>query len=210
MVSQTEPAEDKLVALASIAAELHSVMGVAWSVSLAGKNAKVISAQAGDKGLGFKPITESIDEISQQAIRGVDEISNEALHLSKIAVNEQRSIDAYRRFHLIMKKDGGAKYIKSLSAGLQNVEDNMRASMREFKKSMNHLTLLLETMDQCMLSARAIASVSRIVTSSGQEYRDKLKVVADDLDKAASYIKQRLLNSYQHLSNVNVLTHKSI
>ncbi len=210
MTSSAEPVEDKLVALASIAAELHSVMGVVWNVSLAGKNAKVISAQAGDKGRGFRPITESIDEISQQAIRGVDEISSEALRLSKISVHEQRSIDAYQRFNSVVKKDADAKYIKTISPAVKKVEDKMRASMSEFKKSMNHLTLLLETMDQCMLSARAVASVSRIVTSSGQEYRDKLTVVSNDLDKAASYIKQRLSNSYRHLNNVNALRQKGI
>ncbi len=203
MGAPTEPVEDKLVALASIAAELHSVMGVVWSVSLAGKNAKVISAQAGDKGLGFRPITESIDEISQQAIRGVDDISSEALRLSKIAVHEQRSIDAYQRFNSVIKKNVDAKYIKTILPAVNKVEQSMRASISEFKKSMNNLTLLLETMDQCMLTARAVASVSRIVTSSGQEYRDKLTVVSNDLDKAARYIKQRLLNSYRHLNNVN-------
>lgn len=204
MTPPTEKVEDKLVALASIAAELYSVVDVARNVSRAGKNAKVISAEAGDKGLGFQPITESIDEIAQQAMDGVDEISLAALELSKIAVYEQRSIDAYRRFESVLTKDKDAKYIGSLSTVMRRVEEHMRVSTMEFKKSMTQLILLLESMDQCMLSARAIASVSRIVTSSASEYRDKLKVVADDLDKAAIHIKQRLANSYQHLNYVNM------
>ena len=68
--------------------------------------------------------------------------------------------------------------------------------------------MLLESMDECMLSARAIASVSRIVTSNAQAYRDKLKVVADDLDKATIYIKEKLSDSYQQLNNVNTQAHK--
>ena len=204
MTPPTEKVEDKLVALASIAAELYSVVDVARNVSRAGKNAKVISAEAGDKGLGFQPITESIDEIAQQAMDGVDEISLAALELSKIAVYEQRSIDAYRRFESVLTKDNDAIYIGSLSTVMSRVEEHMRVSTMEFKKSMTQLILLLESMDQCMLSARAIASVSRIVTSSASEYRDKLKVVADDLDKAAIHIKQRLANSYQHLNYVNM------
>lgn len=204
----TEQVEGKLVALASIAAELHSVVDIALSVSRAGKNAKVISAQAGDKGLGFRPITEQIDELSKQTMDGVDEISHAALELSKIAVHEQRSIDAYRRFDSVIKKESDAKYIKSMTGVMRNVEDSMRSSMSEFKKSMTRLTLLLESMDQCMLSARAVASVSRIVTSNASEYTAKLKVVADDLDKAASYIKQKLANSYEHLNYVNMPTKK--
>ncbi len=208
--TNTEQAEDKFVALASIAAELHSVVDVAWSVSLAGKNAKVISAQAGQAGLGFKPITESIDEVSQQAMSGVNEISCAALELSKISVQEQRSIDAYRRFESVFRKNSDAKYIRSLSAAMRRVEDRMQASMSEFRHSMNQLTLLLEAMDQCMLAARAIASVSRIVTSNTSEYRDKLSVVAYDLDKAAIHIKQRLANSYEHLNHVDMLTHQGV
>lgn len=210
MATPIDEVEDKLVALASIAAELYSVVDVAMNVSRAGKNAKVISAQAGDKGIGFQPITESIDEIAKQAMEGVDEISLAALELSKIAVYEQRSIDAYRRFGSVLIKDKDAKYIGSLSTVMQRVEEHMRASMTEFKKSMTRLILLLESMDQCMLSARAIASVSRIVTSSASEYRDKLKVVADDLDKAAIHIKQRLANSYQHLNYVNMQRAKEV
>ena len=208
MTSVTQQAEDKFVALASIAAELNSVMAVAWGVSLAAKNAKVISAQAGDKGLGFQPITEFIDEIAQQAMQGVQDINDEALHLTKIAVNEQRSIDAYRRFDSVRKKDGQARYIGSMAIAMQQVEQNMLDSTQAMKKSLNNLNTLLESMDECMVSARAIASVSRIVTSNAQEYRDKLALVADDLDKATIFIKEKLAESYQHLNNVNMQTRK--
>lgn len=206
--TNTKFVEDKLVALASIAAELHSVVDVAWSVSLAGKNAKVISAQAGKAGRGFQPITESIDEVSQQAMTGVNEISTAALALSRISVQEQRSIDAYKRFESVMSKGQDAKYIKSLDGVMARVEENMRVSITQFKKSMTKLTLLMEAMDQCMLAARSIASVSRIVTSNTSEYRDKLSVVAYDLDKAAVHIKHRLSNSYEHLNRVDMLAHK--
>ncbi len=208
MSIQTEQVEDRLVALASIAAELHSVMSIAWGVSLAAKNAKVISAQAGDKALGFQPITEFIDTISQLAMNGVNDINNEALRLSKIAVNQQRSVDAYHRFDSVKKRDPGAQYLNSMSAAMKRVEQNMLASTKAFKKSRNQLTTLLESMDECMLSARAIASVSRIVTADAQEYKDKLIVVADDLDRAATYIKEKLSDSYQHLNNVDLATHK--
>lgn len=201
-------AEDKLVALASIAAELSSVVDIALNISQAGKNAKEITVEAGDNGLGFLPITESIDEISQQVMSGIGEISDAALQLSKIAVHEQRSIEANRIFDMVIKKHSDAQYISSMSRAMREVENNMRATMSEFRRSMNQLTLLLEAMDQCMLSARAIASVSRIVTSDASEYRDKLKVVADSLDNASISIKQRLANSYQHLNHVTSLAHK--
>jgi len=203
MSNAVTTSKDKLVALASIAAELYSVMGVAWGVSLAAKNAKVISVQAGDKGRGFQPITEFIDDISQQAMKGVNEINSAALQLSRIAVNEQRSVNAYHRFASVQRKNSDAQHLKSMAPAMKRVEKTMLASTKEFKRSLQQLSQLLEAMDECMLSARSIASVSRIVTSDSGVFRDKLKVVADELDKAAIYIKDKLSDSYQHLVNVN-------
>ena len=187
--------ENTFVALASISAELYSVMQIAWGVSLAAKNAKVISAQSGDKGRGFQPITNFIDEISQQAMQGVQDINTEAMRLTRIAVYEQQSIDAYRRFDSVRTKNAHARHIKSMNMAMEQVEKNMRESVHKFKKSMSNLNMLLESMDECMLSAKAVASVSRIVTSNAGEYRDKLKIVADELDEATNTIKEKLMES---------------
>lgn len=202
MLNQTKLEESRFVALASIAAELHSVMDIAKGVSLAAKNAKYISAQAGENALGFQPITDFIDEISQQAISGVNEINKAALKLSKIAVYEQRSYNAYLRFNLVEKKYKDARYIGSLSAAMARVEKKMNTTRNEYKKSMGYLVDLLETMDGCMLSAQSIASVSRIVTSNANEYQAKLQIVADSLDDASSFIKRKVADSYRHLNQI--------
>lgn len=206
MSENTIENQDRLVALASIAAELHAVMNVAYGVSLAAKNAKVISAQAGDKGLGFQPITDFIDEISQLAIEGVTTINNNALKLSKIAVHEQRTYDAYQRFTSVINRNKDAAFISSLAPSMTRVEIHMVDSFKAFKDSMKDLFILLEEMDKHMLSARAIASVSRIVTSDAQEFRNKLDVVASNLDNAAVFIKDKVSDSYEHLDRVKTLT----
>lgn len=201
--SSTSSDQSKSVAIASIASELHAVMDIAWGVSLAAKNAKVISAQAGEKALGFQPITDFIDEISVQAINSVNEINQEATKLSRITVNEQRSQDAYRRFSSVIHKNADARHIGSLAKAMTKVEEHMLDRQHEFKTCIRKLIMALEEMDQCMLAARAIASVSRIVTSNSQEYRANLQVVSDDLDKAAIYIKEKVSDSYKHLSKLN-------
>ena len=210
MPSPSSHNKSSLVELASIAAELHSVMEVAWGVSLAAKNAKVVSVQAGDQGRGFQPITQFIDEISQQAMKGVKEINLAALQLCKIAVDEQRSINAYQRFESVRTKSADARYIDSMAPAMKGVEQTMLESTRAFKTSLRHLSLLLESMDQCMLSARSIASVSRIVTSNAEGYRDKLKVVSDELDRAAIFIKEKVSHSYKHLGNVTINNHRRV
>lgn len=196
----------RLVALASIAAELNSVMNVAYGVSLAAKNAKVISAQAGEKGLGFQPITDFIDEISQLAINSVNHINDSALKLSKNAVHEQRAYETYQLFNAVKKKHEDAKFVSSLEPAITRVTENMLDSFKNFKKNMNDLFMLLEEMNEYMLSARAIASVSRIVTSDAQEFRNKLEVVASNLDNAAVFIKDKVSDTYKHLDRVKTLS----
>ena len=208
MADQAATEDNQLVALASIAAVLHGVKDVAWGVSLAAKNAKVISAQAGDKGLGFQPITNFIDEISQQAMKGVNEISDEALKLSKISVHNQRSRDAYRRFDSVRRKNKDARYISSMDQAMDTVEKNMLLAAQDFKKTFKQLLTLLEAMDESMLSAKSIAAVSRIVTADAQEYRAKLEVVANNLEDAANYIKEKVRDSYEYLSTVNHSTRR--
>ncbi|MDH5327835.1 MAG: hypothetical protein OEZ68_18190 [Gammaproteobacteria bacterium] len=203
MNTNSDKFDNDLVALASIAAVLHSVKQVAWGVSLAAKNAMVISAQAGDKGRGFQPITTFIDEISQIAMEGVNEISDAALMLSRIAVENQRQYDAYQRFLTVKSQSQDARYIATLDAAMKRVENNMLRSMAEYKKAMRDLVFRLEAMDENMLAARAIASVSRIVTADSGEYRSKLEVVANNLETASVYIKEKVLHSYQCLSMVS-------
>lgn len=202
-MTTTGVVQTKKAAIASIAAELHAVMKVALGVSLAAKNAKVMSAQAGDKALGFHPITNFIDEIAQQAIQGVEEIDHHALKLSYITVTEERTRDAYRRFTSVVRNYADARYIESLKTNMQKVEEAMQEAQREYQMSIRKLFTLLEAINECMLSAQAIASVSRIVTANAGDYRSNLQVVADTLDQAAIFIKDKVSTSHNHLRHID-------
>lgn len=204
MAASTIEEESRIVSIARIAAELQSVMGVAWGVSLAAKNAMVMSAQAGDKAKGFKPVTEFIDEISKQAISGVVNINREALKLSRISVAEERARDANDKFLSVMKKNKKSIYINTLKDGIFRVERKMHVVRQEFKDGLKVLVASLESMDECMKSAKCIASVARIVISDAQEYRDNLTSVADNLDEAAVYIKEKVNNSYYYLQSISI------
>lgn len=194
--------ESKVVAIASIAAELQSVMRVAWGLSLAAKNAMVMSAQAGEKALGFQPITTFIDDIAKETIDGVNDINKEAIKLSRITVAEERASDANQRFLSVFKKNKDAAHIDSLTQGMSHVENNLQVIQSEFNKRLHNLVDSLDKMSECMLSARSIASVSRVVTADAQEYSDKLKAVADSLDEAAIHITDKVNESYKHLQHI--------
>jgi hypothetical protein len=191
------------VVIASMAAELHSVLEVAWGVSLAAKNAKIISTQAGDIARGFHPITKFIDQISVQAMSGVRDIDERALALTHITVAEERAIDAQRRFASVFKEHPKAKFISSLSPAMHKVDDGLEDIRRDFKGHMHSLDSLLEELDECMLSARSVASVSKIVTANTGDYKEKLLNVSRTLENAAKFIKEKTTNSHYLLNSLS-------
>ena len=202
----TETVDDKFVALASIASDLHSVMEVAWGVSMAAKNAKVISAQSGSEADGFQPITDFIEEIAHQSMDGVDEINTAALELTKLAVDEQRHKEARDRFLQVQQQTQDLSNSKSLTPAIERAKRQLSDSQTVLRRKIIDLELLLESMEECMLSASSVASVSRIVTSGAEEHRDKLKVVSDELDEATKFIKEKLATSHRHLQYVKAQT----
>ena len=194
---------------ASVAAELNGVMDVAKGVSLAAKNAKYISAQAGEIAQGFQPITDFINDISEQVIAYVNDINRVALQLSSSAVEEQRARNAFIRFRRVLELNAEARHIGSLSDSMSAVSEKLEIYKQQFKKNLEELIELLETLDSCMLSANSIASVSRIVTADTREFHDKLMVVADNLDQASFFIKEKVALSYKHLQQVKSITNQA-
>ena len=192
----------KFVAISSIAADLHAVLKVAWEVSLAAKNARVMSAQAGDVARGFQPITDFIDEIASRAIKGVNEIDQEALELAQLTVKEFRAVNARNRFTRVINEGSDAQYIQSLATGMSRVNDDLQKTSDEIRTRTNMLLLLLREMEECMVSAKAIASVSCIVVANSGEYKDKLGSVSDSLRDAAGYIHGKVTDSYKLLDQI--------
>lgn len=191
--------QNAVVAVASIAADLSSVMHIAWEVTLASKNAMVIAAQAGDKARGFQPITSFIDEIASATTDGVMKINDEALEVSRLAVEEIRASDALRRFRLIAHHADNAIHLSSLGPATQKLERKLVGLNQAFKAHNRTLKELLDSLDEGMRAASAIASVCRIEASRAAEYRANLNVVAEDLDKAAVQIKNMIRQSLKRL-----------
>ncbi|MDH5229844.1 MAG: chemotaxis protein [Gammaproteobacteria bacterium] len=196
--------ENIIVSVATIAADLASVMRIAWEVSLAAKNAKVIAAQAGDQARGFQPITNFIDEIATQAAEGVSRINDSALSVSRIAVQETRALEAYERFIKVAELAKDARHVQSVKPAIEQVNKDLLDYQTQFKKQYRTLLQDLGDLSQVMLAAGAIASLCRVEGARAGEYRESLQVVAEDLDKATTVIKQKITNSYQRLNNMEL------
>ena len=202
MTTQREQ-HNAVVAVASIAADLSSVMHIAWEVTLASKNAMVIAAQAGDKARGFQPITGLIDEIASATTDGVTQINHEALEVSRLAVEGIRAHDALRRFNDVARYAGKVSNITSLRPPIRTLEQRLVELTQAFRQHHRRLRELLDNLDEGMRAASAIASVCRIEASRAAEYRANLNVVAEDLDKAAIQIKEMIDISKKRLEGID-------
>jgi hypothetical protein len=206
-VRQATTRQNPMVAIAGIAADLSSVMHIAWEVTLASKNAMFIASRAGEKARGFQPITGFIDEIASSTTSGVTKINTQALEVSRLAVEESRARDALTRYRDGVRLGRGGAHISSMGPATRRLEIKLEDLQQAFHARNQILKDLLEDLDDGMRAASAIAAVCRIEASRAAEFRTNLTVVADNLDTAATQIKEKITQSRKRLNNMGAVGH---
>ena len=101
MAQASSEQSNTVISVATIAADLHRVMHIAWSVSIAAKNAMIISAQAGEQARSFQPITRFIDEIAHTTIDSTQQVERESIRLTRLSAYYLRCRDASLRFRRV-------------------------------------------------------------------------------------------------------------
>jgi hypothetical protein len=169
-----------VIGVATIAANLHKVMHIAWSVSIAAKNAMIISAQAGEQARSFQPITRFIDEIAHTTIDATEKVEKESINLTRLSAHYLRTLDAYKRFQQVKQTGAGATFLSTFEHVLFDCIQSLKQQTVLLHKHLEKLAIFMQELDQDMQAALAVASVCRIEASRAGQYRDNLSVVADD------------------------------
>ncbi len=172
-----------------VAGRLLTVMQIAKEISLAAKNAKAIAERAGEKANSFKPITDFIDEMGRETIKLVEEINDQALSVSRSAVEELRCSDACDRFAQAAELLGDHKRANSLHEQVEHIKQDAQSQQKEVRKQANVLLDLLDRIWSCMRASGVISTRSRVEAVSADEYQDSLNVVAETIEKASERIK---------------------
>ena len=115
--------ENILIIAASVTAELSKVKKIAKEMSIAVMNAKAISHRAGEAAVGFRPITDFIDEMAQDVMQLVIKISKEAFHLSQMAVEHAHIIHTNEQYSRVLKNAKNTPYIDSLRPAVKNIQE---------------------------------------------------------------------------------------
>lgn len=193
--------EAAFVSSASMAAELELVARVAKDMSISVKNAKAIANRAGAKARGFAPITDFIDEMSIDTMKLVGAINKESTALSRVAIGELRTRDAFSKFIQVQKNSADAKYVESLYASIEELKIKQENEKVELIKYSKKLKSLMDDISQKMAVANVIVSNSRIEAVNAEEYRSNLETIADDIDKSCATIRDRVNQSFHRLEN---------
>lgn len=198
MAEQREPA---FVSSASVAAQLDVILEVAKEMSISVKNAKAIANRAGAKARGFSPITDFINEMSQETMRIVSLINKESVSLSQVAIEEIRAREAANHFSRALKLAEGSAYLESFKEKIVEAETKKNQKHDELIKYARVLKGLMEEIAKHMAVANVIVSNSRIEAVSADEFRTNLEDIANDIESACDVIRKRVHTSQVRLEN---------
>ena len=194
--------ENILITAATVTAELSKVKKIAKEMSIAVMNAKAISHRAGDAALGFRPITDFIDEMAQDVMQLVIKISKQAFHLSQMAVERTHIINTETQYNRVLKNGGDAKYIDSLKPAKQKLHQQYSNYQETLQKNIIGLTLLLDEIQSSTKGSQVLSTTSRVEASSAGGFRASLEVVAGNLEEATDKIRSLVKNSRNKLDDV--------
>ena len=194
--------ENILITAATITADLSKVKKIAKEMSIAVMNAKAISHRAGDAALGFRPITDFIDEMAQDVMQLVIKISKEAFQLSQVAIERAHIIKTKEQYNRVFKNANQAKYLDSLRPSVDKINQQYMSYQNTLQKSILHLSELLEEIQNSTKGSQVLSTTSRVEASRAQGFRASLEVVADNLENATDKIRAHVKTSLYKLDSV--------
>ena len=179
------------VILAKISRELYLATKTAQEVSLIAKNARALTVRAGDRVLGFKAITNFIDDLASSTIQLARTINRQALEISTMASNLQRKIYGLEQFDAVLE-DERAVYRESCRKPQQKLSSEVEDITRLQRKKLIRLMSDLSDIQQEIRSAGIIALNAKVESAKSPEYQASLDVIADDILHSTNEIKKRI------------------
>ncbi|NIB42747.1 chemotaxis protein [Pseudomaricurvus alkylphenolicus] len=187
------------VLAAKIAAHLHYATKVAEQLSLTAKNAHAVSARAGQQASGFRAITSFIEDLASTTITQASLISNNAVNISMLATNRERTNRALQHFLKVRRSAHDAAHIQSIDGPTAITQKQLRQLDEAFRDQLWQLELQLEETQQQIRAAAIISSTSKVEASQAGSFKPQLEVIATNIANAADQIKQHLQSAQQLL-----------
>ncbi|MGY3572728.1 chemotaxis protein [Vibrio sp. SCSIO 43135] len=189
------------VIAAEVAAELNRGMEVAKRLLLVASNARALALRAGESAAGFRPITDSIDDLVRVTLEASNRINIQAQQLSKIATAGTRSGTAVERFEHVYQRAKGANHLDSLNEARANNLKEYRDISQRFSHEAKGLHEGLKTLYDELRIAQIISTMLSVEASQADEkYQAQLNTIADSVTQLAETIQAHVLQSLKLFS----------
>lgn len=192
------------VQAARVAAHLHFAADIAKSLSLTAKNARAISARAGQKALGFRAITDFIEELAVMTMNHANQVNIIAIDISKMAANENRQGSALKKFNQVIERGDENSYVASIIPFRNKTLKLLEENDKSFQDKLSLLHEKLEETQKQIRSAKIISSTSKIEATFAYEFQTSLENIATSIENSADEIQRELKKASQLLSQVSI------
>ncbi len=180
------------VTAARIAAHLYFATKIAQNLSLTAKNARAITARAGQQAAGFTALTAFIQELADNTIRLAQQVNCHAVNISTCSTQLERVQHASKQFVKAQEIGSDAQYISSISSQAQLTNQHEEDLLTEFTSLQFILDeLVAETRKQIRFAA-VISTMSKVEASKSGAFEQQLDVIAANILQAGNDIRHEL------------------
>lgn len=199
----SELSNNYFVSVAEIAAKLDQATRIAQQLSLTASNARAVALRAGERAAGFRPLTDFIDRLAEITIKSSRNINKLAANLSQTSADKVRADSAIAHFKVVFVKAKDSEFISSLDEVHQRSLTRQAKLDFSYRRQIDRLSDELEMLSSELRNAVILATLSRVEASqAGTQYQDALINVADNVEGAASKIKEHIHYSQQMVSTL--------
>ncbi len=188
------------VTAAVVAAHIHTATRHAQDMALVAKNARAIALRAGDLAMGFRPITNFIEEIARQTTQSASTVNQLSLAIARIAVNRARLESFYRRLGKARQLADGQQLPARLEQQYADTGTALNALQRDSEHKLQQLFQLLDDAVKEIRAANVIATAARVEASRAGASKAQLEHVANNIEQAAIAIRHDLSTAMNMLT----------
>ena len=196
-------AETNSIQVFIVAANISAILSVAQQeakkLSLTAKNARAIAIRAGEKAMGFKVITDFIDEFANLTIECANEINELSLHFARVAMNSSNYKEYLNRLDQVKALNPELQHSKVFDSLYTSTSNSADESDDKCQRLVRNLESLLETIQTQMRASGFIAATSKVEAARAEEYKDNLDSVAENIAVASGTIMSCVNKSFHWL-----------
>lgn len=193
--------ERMFVIAARVAAHLHFATLIAKQLSLTAKNARAITARAGQQAAGFTAITGFIQELATKTIQLSQDINQIAVKIAMQATQLEKIEQAQACLTKVYHTAADSPHLYSIQEFKNRTTDTQLTLTGDFSSMLYKLIDLVEQIRMQIRSAEVISTMSKVEATKSGTFEEQLKVIADNIFDAAADINRELTSAEKLLAS---------